>query len=121
MSQRSPLAAGHVRLYRAIFAHGPATVSELLARAGSEGDFIARLRELLARGLVGEVGQRRCAVTRRRAIAWDVVGGLRRGIDLKDDSLETGRHADEPCSPECVRSRPEYLHDWSGGCSRARA
>ena len=76
---RGPLSEQHVRLYRALVAHGPMTAAELFASVGMDARTSTPLfSELCARGLVGETDARRCSVTGRCAVRWDVIAGLPR-------------------------------------------
>ncbi len=55
--------------YRILFAYGPLTAQELARHVPSGWK---RLPELRSMGLVDEVGERRCTVTSRTVILWDV-------------------------------------------------
>lgn len=78
---RGLLSPARDRVYRWLFDNGPATGSELNEALG-EGDdkagrrmgtgYHKRLSELKDLGVVYEVRERRCRVTGRTAIAWDV-------------------------------------------------
>ena len=58
------------QVYTALERLGPATAQELVS-AGTTGAW-KRLPELRDLGIVFEVGKRRCRVTGRTAIVWDV-------------------------------------------------
>lgn len=55
----------------AIMKHGPATSAEIIQRLGTNVNlWRARFTELAARGLITEVGSRKCTVTGRTALVW---------------------------------------------------
>lgn len=74
------LTATKARVYEHLYVSGPLTARELtlrMARAGENAtSYHKRLSELRDVGVVAEVGIRTCAVTKRRAITWDVTASL---------------------------------------------
>lgn len=62
-------------VYDALYRHGPLTGSELNSHLRSKSAH-KRVSELVERGLVREVGVRRCTVTLENVLAWDVTSRL---------------------------------------------
>lgn len=62
--------------YTAVFYHGPGTAKEIRKHVQScyRDGFHKRLSELRRKGHIKETGVRKCKVTGRAAIVWDVVG-----------------------------------------------
>ena len=65
--------------YRFLFDHGPMTANELSQHAGNLSGLWKRLSELRSMGMVREMGERKCAITGRQAILWDVTEKLPAG------------------------------------------
>lgn len=58
-----------------VIEHGPATSAEIIQRISPNTNlWRARFTELQARGLIVEVGQRKCTVTGRTALVWEYSG-----------------------------------------------
>lgn len=79
------LSAMRFKVYSALFHHGPATAAELSSTfprskggRGEAGNVHARLTELEERGVARELGERKCTVTSRNVIVWDVTDQLPR-------------------------------------------
>jgi hypothetical protein len=73
------LTPARMKVYGALFEDGPMTGAELdgyLAKSGGRGHFHKRLSELRDQGVVREVGKRRCTVSGKDALAWDVTDRL---------------------------------------------
>ncbi|HUS27589.1 MAG TPA: hypothetical protein VMZ53_03750 [Kofleriaceae bacterium] len=59
----------------AVMRHGPATSGEIIQTLGTNVNlWRARFTELQGKGLIVEVGQRKCTVTGRSAIVWQYSG-----------------------------------------------
>jgi len=67
-------------VYRALYALGPMTAHELDAvlahRSEVSASYHKRLSELLRMGVVANVGERPCRITRMTAVLWDVTSAL---------------------------------------------
>lgn len=79
-SYRILIASGQLRgqqaqALEAVTRHGPATSGEIIQTLGPNVNlWRARFTELQGRGLIVEVGQRRCTITGRNAIVWQYSG-----------------------------------------------
>lgn len=59
----------------AVMRHGPATSGEIIQTLGPNVNlWRARFTELQGKGMIVEVGQRRCTITGRTAIVWQYSG-----------------------------------------------
>lgn len=64
-------------VYEILYHRGPLTAAEVWQRTGESRVTISpRFAELLDRGVIYEVRERRCAVTGREVIEWDVTSNL---------------------------------------------
>lgn len=86
-----------LQVYEYLYFNGPATGTEInLDMRGIEGrdNYHKRLSELRDLGVVKEVGKRKCRVTGRQAIEWDVTNEL-----------------PEKSKPRTVKPRDEHLRE----------
>lgn len=59
----------------AVVRHGPATSAEIIQTLGTNVNlWRARFTELQARGLIAQIGTRKCTITGRAAIVWQFTG-----------------------------------------------
>jgi Fe2+ or Zn2+ uptake regulation protein len=76
-------------IYRELYKHGPATANELYKKGTypdtSQANIYARLNELRERGVATEITERKCDITNRKAIVWDVTAKLPK--DFKADTV----------------------------------
>lgn len=76
------LSKRRMEVYSALFDHGPCTGSELnhmmslSQKRGSHANVLTRLGELRNFGVAKELGERRCLITGRMVIEWDVTDKL---------------------------------------------
>lgn len=86
------LSRRRLQVYSVLFEVGPATAAEISnatpgLKSASKGDNVhARLLELKELGCVYERGERKCRMTGRRAITWDVTESL--PVKKQADRLE---------------------------------
>ncbi len=69
------IAASQKEVYGCLFERGPLSSREVDVALGKSGHW-KRLSELAAMGIVGEAGSKKCPVTGRRVILWDVTDRL---------------------------------------------
>jgi predicted ArsR family transcriptional regulator len=64
------------RVLAAVVSHGPGTSAEIIRSLGTNNinSERARMTELAARGMIVEVGTRKCTVTGRTALVWQYSG-----------------------------------------------
>lgn len=74
IQQDGTLGARQKQALEILIQHGPLTGNEVSHKAGLPGLW-KRLSELEDLGLVRSVGKRRCAVTGRQAMTWEVTRG----------------------------------------------
>lgn len=75
------LSEKRARVYKALFKHGPCTANELYRKSDlkvktTQANIHPRLGELRSMGVVTEVSERKCLITNRTAIVWDVTKKL---------------------------------------------
>lgn len=104
--------------------HGPATSAEIIDK-DDLGENVnlwrARFTELQARGLIREVGQRKCKITGHLALVWEATGRSKpldvkkghkaasvkelRAIAVEAIDLLVEHHEDEPTRPVFIRAK----------------
>lgn len=71
--------------YKACYDHGPMTDHEIALKIGKPRDTASpRVRELIARGVLREVGERKCQVTDRTCRIVDVTANLPSAVEARD-------------------------------------
>lgn len=89
------LSARRWEVYDALFKHGPLTRSEIDAvseiRGAYKSHISARLVELREMGVVEELGEKVCSVTKMNVILWDVTDKLPKKF------LKEKKHLDYAC------------------------
>ena len=63
-------------VYQCLFHHGPLTAQETFKRLRLESNQSGRFTEMRDIGVIEELGERKCAVTGRNVIVWDVTDVL---------------------------------------------
>jgi predicted ArsR family transcriptional regulator len=85
-------------VYECVYNNGPMTASEAFEILGLQTNQSGRLTDLRNRGVLEENGKRKCSITGRRAILWQVTGALPKKIkarstkDKKIEALKIIRH-----------------------------
>lgn len=76
MKELGLLSKERLMVYYAIMTNGPCTSGEAYATMGKTPRNRTRTRELCDLGVIDEVGERRCRITNRPSILWQVNGNL---------------------------------------------
>ena len=100
--------------YSLLYAHGPMTASELLVKGrdihgmkSQRDNYQKRLGELRDAGVVYEVRERKCTITGRNVIEWDVTDNLPTKLTTKPKRLEI---------LFCTLCRQEIVRDRHNDC-----
>lgn len=90
------LSRRRLQVYEILFQHGPMTSGELYKKRKISFDIEnsnsrSRLTELRDMGCVVELGEKKCSITGRNCILWDVTEGLPSKLPKKESRLSRKR------------------------------
>ncbi len=83
IKQEGLLSERRMEVYRCVFLHGPLTAMEAFEKLKLNTNQSGRFTELREMGVLTELGSRKCSITGREAIIWEVTNKLPKNVKTR--------------------------------------